>query len=181
MANVFLKFSLVYCIVIFFAANAFSQDTLQTTTNRLPQYRCLPCGNDCDTTIFNEPGNCPHCQMQLVNKSTVTFKTMQPSEICNYIKEHPNVVLLDVRTKTEYEGKANPDFKTLKNAINIPIQELKERLLTIDSLKDKEILVFCSRSHRSPQASYILTQNGFSKVINMTGGLSTMSDNSCKK
>ena len=119
--------------------------------------------------------------MALVKKSTVAFKTIQPTEICDYISKHPDVVLLDVRTKDEFEGKANPNFGTLKNAINIPVQELENRLADISGLKNKEIIVYCSHSHRSPRASYILTQNGFTNVTNMAGGMSVMKDNFCKK
>jgi rhodanese-related sulfurtransferase len=69
----------------------------------------------------------------------------------------------------------------LKNAINIPIQELENRISEISRYKNQEIIVFCSHSHRSPQASYILTQNGFKDIINMTGGMSTLTDKSCNK
>jgi len=62
--------------------------------------------------------------MPLIKKTSITFKTIAPSALHNYIKTHPNVVLLDVRTKEEFEGKADPNFGTLKNAINIPVQEL---------------------------------------------------------
>ncbi|MEO6735956.1 MAG: rhodanese-like domain-containing protein [Ginsengibacter sp.] len=151
----------------------------QPAITRTEQYQCLPCGQDCDKAEYTEPGKCPHCQMELVKKSNITFKTIQPSEICNYIIEHPGVVLLDVRTKEEFEGKANPNFGTLKNAVNLPIQELESRLSTISSLKEKEIIVYCSHSHRSPQAAYILGKNGFTKIINMAGGMSVMSDSSC--
>ena len=119
--------------------------------------------------------------MELVKKSAVVFTTISPVEICSYIQKHPDVVLLDVRTKEEFEGKADPNFGTLKNAINIPVQELKSRLSSISNLKNKEIIVYCSHSHRSPSASYLLTQNGFKKVINMSGGMSVMKDNSCMK
>lgn len=119
--------------------------------------------------------------MLLVKISTITFKSIQPSEICSYIKKHPGIVLLDVRTKEEFEGKATPDFGSLQNAINIPVQELESQLASIRSLKKKEIIVYCSHSHRSPQASYLLSQNGFTKIINMAGGMSVMTDNACKK
>src|SRR4051812_27202340 len=89
---------------------------------KIVAYRCLPCGYDCDKVAYNQPGECPTCHMQLVKKSSVTFKSIEPSDICNYINKHPAVILLDVRTKEEFEGKANPDFGTLKNAINIPVQ-----------------------------------------------------------
>jgi len=32
--------------------------------------------------------------------------------------------------------------------------------------------VYCSHSHRSPRASYMLSQNGFKNVTNMLGGMS---------
>ena len=154
---------------------------LHTIQNNNHQYQCLPCGQDCDKKIYSNSGNCESCQMKLVLKSSILFKNITPEKICNYIKNHPKTVLLDVRTKEEYEGKAEPDFGTLRNAINIPIQELEMQMEKIISLKYKEIIVFCSHSHRSPQASYLLTQNGFTKIMNMSGGMSVMKDNSCKK
>ena len=119
--------------------------------------------------------------MALVKKSTIHFKNIQPEEICQYIASHPNAVLLDVRTKEEFEGKANPNFGTLQNAINLPVQELEAKISTLDQYKKREIIVYCSHSHRSPTASYILTQHGFAQVTNMLGGMSVLKDNSCRK
>ena len=144
-------------------------------------WQCTPCGNGCDKTSYNSAGKCPHCNMPLVRSSTIVFKTIEPSAIYDYINKHPDVVLLDVRTKEEFEGKANPDFGTLKGAINIPVQELESRLSGISNLKNKEIIVYCSHSHRSPQASYVLTQNGFTNVTNMAGGMSVLKDSPCKQ
>ncbi len=145
------------------------------------KYVCMPCGQDCDKKVYRNPGICPKCKMQLVEKSFANFRTIQPSQICEYIQSHPHIVLLDVRTKQEFEGNATPDFGTFKNAINIPLQELEANLPLIDSLKEKEIIVYCSHSHRSPQASYLLQVNGFKNIINMEGGMSAMEDNTCKK
>lgn len=144
------------------------------------QYQCMPCGNDCDGQSYDKPGNCPHCHMQLVKKSTVGFRSIKPEEVCSYIAQHPDVVLLDVRTRDEYEGKTD-DYGTLKNAVNIPIQELEERVGELKDKKNKEIIVYCSFSKRSPRASYFLTQNGFKHVINLEGGMSAMTDTNCKK
>jgi rhodanese-related sulfurtransferase len=139
---------------------------------------CKPCGNDCDNSTYDKSGNCPHCGMPLVRKSTVVFDNISPSEIGAFIRAHPKVVLLDVRTKEEFEGSANPIFGTLKNAINIPVQELESKLSAIQTLKDKDIIAYCSHGHRSAVASYLLTQHGFHHVINMTGGMSVMHDSS---
>lgn len=143
-------------------------------------YQCTPCGQDCDKPTYTKPGTCTLCNMPLVKKSDIMFRTIQPSEICGYIQKHPGVVLLDVRTTGEFDGETD-NYGTLKNAINIPIQELPGRIAELADFKDKEIIVYCSHSRRSPRASYFLTQNGFKNVVNMEGGMSVMSDNSCKK
>ena len=173
-----LKFLLINGAILFSINNSHGRGEFKKSSW---EYQCLPCGQDCDNETYDKPGKCAHCQMQLVKKSTVTFKNIGPTEICDYISKHPNTVLLDVRTKEEFDGKADPNFGTLKNSINIPVQELESRLSDISKLRKKEIIVFCSHSHRSPQASYILTQHGFHKVINMSGGMSVMTDKSCVK
>lgn len=144
-------------------------------------YRCLPCGRDCDNATYTKPGSCGDCHMELVKSTTIVFKNIPPSSICEYIASHPYTVLLDVRTKEEFEGKSNPNYSTLKNAINISIQELPNRLKELEKYKGREILVFCSHSHRSPRASHLLTQNGFTKVVNMSGGMSEVGNVPCKK
>ncbi|MDQ3279479.1 MAG: rhodanese-like domain-containing protein [Bacteroidota bacterium] len=166
-------------IVLLFATMLCSM-FVQAQKNDPVIYRCLPCGNDCDNGEYDAVGKCAHCGMQLVPASSITFRNISPATICDYIKEHPETVLLDVRTRAEYEGKASPNFGTLKGAINIPIQELSQRLLELQKFRNKEILVFCSHNHRSPQAAYLLTQNGFTKVANMFGGMSVVRDATCK-
>jgi rhodanese-related sulfurtransferase len=175
------KFLFVNFIALLFIQAVSCNSEAKPIAVNAEQYQCLPCGQDCDNKVYDNPGKCPSCQMELVKKTTANFKTIQPSEICDYIKTHPGIVLLDVRTKAEFEGKADPNFGSLKNAINIPIQELPNRLAEIESLKKKEIIVYCSHSHRSPRASYLLMQNGFTNVTNMAGGMSVLKDNSCKK
>jgi rhodanese-related sulfurtransferase len=149
--------------------------------NASEEYVCLPCGSGCDKEVLHQSGKCQHCNMPLIKKSSVVFKEITPTEICGYVANHRNVVLLDVRTKEEFENKGLHRYGTLKNAINIPIHDLSARLSELDPYKNKEIIVYCSHSQRSPQASYLLTQNGFTKVYNMSGGLSVMKDNTCKK
>lgn len=107
--------------------------------------------------------------------------SIKPSEICAYLKKNPGVILLDVRTKEEFEGEGSPDYGRLKGAINIPVQQLESRLSELSPYREKEIIVYCSHSKRSPRAAYLLLQSGFVKVTNMSGGMSVMTDNACKK
>lgn len=175
-----LKYFLPATLVLILALSGNGQAN-QTPATKVNQYKCTPCGNECDKATYRKPGICTKCNMLLVKKATIHFKTIEPEKICDYISTHPSVILLDVRTKDEFEGKANPDFGTLQHAINIPVQELERRLNEISNLKTKEIIVYCSHSHRSPRASYILTQNGFKNVTNMAGGMSVLISNKCKQ
>ena len=138
------------------------------------QYACTPCGADCDKAIHNEPGTCSHCNMALVDKSTIVHKNIQPDKMCSLNEK--DVIFLDVRTPAEFNGTAEARFGAIKNAINIPVQELQSRINELEKYKDKEIIVYCSHSHRSPRASYMLTQKGFKNVTNMLGGMSVWKD-----
>ncbi len=137
-------------------------------------YVCLPCGNDCDTLSYASAGVCSHCKMKLVDKKSIRFANILPNEIASFIskKDKQNVILLDVRTTEEFNGTAEYKFGKLAGAINIPVQDLEKRVTELNRYKGKEIIVYCSHSHRSPMASYILGQNGFNKVTNMLFGMS---------
>jgi len=163
------------------AGSSSSQAATSSSQAGSGKYQCLPCGNDCDKDRYETPGDCPVCHMKLVETASVNFGSVDPSKICEYIQSHPGVILLDVRTKKEFEGKADPDFGTLKNAINVPIQELEERIGELAAFKEKEVIVYCSHSRRSPQASFLLTQNGFRHVVNMAGGMSVVKGGDCVK
>ena len=42
--------------------------------NKNENYVCTPCNLKCDELTFSETGICPHCQMELINKSDLTTK-----------------------------------------------------------------------------------------------------------
>jgi rhodanese-related sulfurtransferase len=137
-------------------------------------YVCIPCGYECDTILYKSQGTCSHCKMELVQKSSIRFNNIEPGQLCSFITNagENNVLLLDVRTPAEFDGKAEEKFGRLKNAVNIPVQELEARIKELAAFKNRQIVVYCSHSHRSPRASYILGKYGFKKVTNMRGGMS---------
>jgi len=139
-------------------------------------YVCTPCGNDCDAEVYEKPGNCRHCGMALVEKGKVAFTNVSPGELCYLVESNKDLVLLDVRTREEYKGQDHGRYGHLRNAINIPIAELERRIGELNAYKDREIVVYCSHSQRSPRASQLLAEKGFKRVKNMSGGLSTWHD-----
>jgi rhodanese-related sulfurtransferase len=69
-----------------------------------------------------------------------------------------NAFLVDVRTPQEFAQAA------VKGSVNIPLDKVQSQLATF---KNKDhIIVFCRSGNRSSQAKNILTQNGFTNVIN---------------
>ena len=79
--------------------------------------------------------------------------------------EMENKYLLDVRTPDEFA------LGSLPGAVNIPLDELRDRLAELP--KDRMIYTFCAVGLRGYLAYRILTQHGFDKVRNLSGGLKT--------
>lgn len=71
--------------------------------------------------------------------------------------------LIDVRTPAEFKANHIKEFK------NIPLAELPKRLQELD--KGKEVYVICQSGMRSSRAAALLQRNGFTQVINVTGGM----------
>jgi NADPH-dependent 2,4-dienoyl-CoA reductase/sulfur reductase-like enzyme/peroxiredoxin family protein/rhodanese-related sulfurtransferase/TusA-related sulfurtransferase len=74
-------------------------------------------------------------------------------------------VLIDVRTKMEYE------LGTIEGSINIPLDEIRDRIHEIP--EDKDIYLFCRVGLRAYIACRILMQRGYANVKNLSGGLTT--------
>jgi len=75
------------------------------------------------------------------------------------------VTLIDVRTADEYA------LGTISGAVNIPLDELRERLSEIPS--DRPVWLFCGVGLRGYLASNILKGHGYSEVRNLIGGIKT--------
>lgn len=73
------------------------------------------------------------------------------------------VTLIDVRTPDEFS------LGALKGAINIPLDDMRERINEIPA--DKPVFLYCGVGLRGYLASNILRQNGFDDVRNLVGGI----------
>jgi phage shock protein E len=77
-----------------------------------------------------------------------------------------SATILDVRTPEEFSGDHYP------NAINIPLDELPQRINEIKEMK-QPIVAYCRSGNRSEMAVSILKQNKLTEVYN-GGGLSDL-------
>lgn len=159
------------CVVIFFGCKDSTEKASQIANSKKDTaYSCIPCGYNCDTAKYNAAGTCSSCKMELVKKENILHHNILIDSLC--FLNASNTIFLDVRTEEEFKGVVPDKFGVIKNAINIPVQELEKRRNELDKFKNKNIVVYCSHAHRSAIASYQLTQNGFSHVHNLLGGMS---------
>ncbi|WP_258105672.1 FAD-dependent oxidoreductase [Marinoscillum sp. MHG1-6] len=77
---------------------------------------------------------------------------------------NPNeITLLDVRNPSELHRAGK-----IENAINIPLDDLRDRIDEID--ERKPVYIYCAKGLRGYLASMILHHNGFEKITNVAGG-----------
>jgi adenylyltransferase/sulfurtransferase len=76
--------------------------------------------------------------------------------------------LIDVREPQEYQ------ICNIPQARLIPLGELPKRLHELD--RSRPVVVHCKTGGRSAKAADLLRQNGFTGVLNMTGGILAWSD-----
>lgn len=86
-------------------------------------------------------------------------QNVQWNEVDQLVKQ--GTMLIDVRTEQEYGN------GTIQGAVNIPLDDLRERLSEIP--KNRDLIVTCQVGLRGYLAARILAQNGYS-VKNLDGG-----------
>jgi NADPH-dependent 2,4-dienoyl-CoA reductase/sulfur reductase-like enzyme/rhodanese-related sulfurtransferase len=82
-------------------------------------------------------------------------------------KDYSSLIVVDVRTKEEFEYGAYPD------AVNIPLDELMHRYEELGNNPAREIVVYCATGARSAYAQQVLMNMGYSNVKN-GGGINAM-------
>ena len=104
----------------------------------------------------------------------IAYKTVYINDLCDSLRRNPDRLILDVRTLGEFRdtsASASLNIGHLKGAVNISSQEIKNRLNELQDYKNKPIFVICSHSQRSRVCSKILTDSGFTNVINVNGAM----------
>lgn len=88
-------------------------------------------------------------------RSSMNYKLI-PFDQAKDMIEKNTVLLMDVRTSNEY------DLMHIKNAINIPVNEIEQKILQVE--QDKALMVYCSSGARSKTAIQILNNLGYNNI-----------------
>ncbi|HMH23985.1 MAG TPA: rhodanese-like domain-containing protein, partial [Puia sp.] len=102
------------------------------------------------------------------------FKTIFWDDLCRELQKPDGHLLLDVRSRGEFRDTSSAEYLNighLKGALNIDINNLPDSIGKLDAYKDKTIYVYCSHSQRSRRVSRMLSEKGFTKVVNVNGGM----------
>ncbi len=87
--------------------------------------------------------------------------TLQATQLINQGKS----IVLDVRDAAAYAA------GHMRDARNIPLKELPNRIGELDKMKAKTVIVVCSSGMQSARAMGLLRKAGFANVVSLSGGL----------
>ena len=114
------------------------------------------------------------------------IKQIPSKEIKEYLKKNPKCILLDVRTKEEWDTIGKPDGEKIGlKTYFLPIQFGKERIFNENFIQefknlainqDKNILILCRSGVRSQFAAELLNKENYT-CINISDGFEGNQEN----
>lgn len=99
------------------------------------------------------------------NKSNSTYNKVDSAKIEKLTSDNEKTLVIDVRSAEEY-AKGH-----LADAINIPFDELEEKINELDGYKNQKVILICNTGNKSGKGAQILVDNGFKKVYNAEEGM----------
>ena len=97
---------------------------------------------------------------------TAAYQQISQTEAMDLMKTEKDYLILDVRTPEEY------NTAHIKNAVNLPVDEINSSNLSLLPQKDQMILVYCRSGNRSKRASQSLADLGYTQILEF-GGINT--------
>ena len=101
------------------------------------------------------------------------FRWIEVDGLASQLKERSGIALIDVRGPDEFTG----PLGHIGAARNIPVAELPGRLIEINALKDKPVILICRTDKRSANAAKLLSKVGFRDVHVLRGGMERWNQN----
>jgi uncharacterized membrane protein YdjX (TVP38/TMEM64 family)/rhodanese-related sulfurtransferase len=92
---------------------------------------------------------------------------IEVDELSKRLKESPAIGVIDVRGPDEFTG----PLGHIADASNMPLGDLSKRLVEIDALKERAVILVCRTDKRSATAATLLRDAGFRDVRVLRGGM----------
>jgi rhodanese-related sulfurtransferase len=98
-----------------------------------------------------------------ISKARSGGQAVGPADAVRLLNQ--GAVLVDVRTKAEFDG------GHIIDARHVPQDEIAGAGESLKKFKDKVVITCCESGMRSGAAARVLQAQGFTKVVNLRGGL----------
>lgn len=99
------------------------------------------------------------------NTESKYTKTIAPSEFLAAYEASPGALLIDVRTRKEFQGGT-----ISPNAINVDYHSKTFVTDILEHDRSEPIFIYCFSGGRSSKAAYKMRQLGFDRIYEMKGG-----------
>ena len=98
-----------------------------------------------------------------ISKARSGGQAVGPADAVRLLNQ--GAVLVDVRTKAEFDG------GHIIDARHVPQEEIAGAGESLKKFKDKVVITCCESGMRSGASARVLQAQGFTKVVNLRGGL----------
>ncbi len=116
----------------------------------------------------------PAKRKNLITENQYTI--IGPADAMQLMENTPELVIIDIRTATEFAGKDSlrqNNIGHLKNAINIPQEGFDQKLNSFRIPPTKPVLLYDAKGYNSMDVVAFLRARGFTRIYNLYGGLET--------
>lgn len=95
------------------------------------------------------------------------MQNISVQELADWLADstRPAPVLLDVREPWEYQ------ICHLNDALLMPMRSISDHVGQLSAHEESSVVCICHHGARSLQVAAFLERNGFSQVLNLTGGM----------
>jgi sulfur dioxygenase len=99
-------------------------------------------------------------------------KSLAAAEVDSLMRSSSAPLVLDVREHEEYLG----ELGHIAGSVLVPLRELSERFVEVESFKERQVIVVCRAGVRSTTAAAMLPALGVERVYNLKGGMLDWND-----
>ena len=92
-----------------------------------------------------------------------SVKKITPKEVMMLMQRRKNIVVLDVRTQSEY------DRARIKTAVLLPLDQITASIENRFPHKEMTYIVYCRSGIRSHDAAILMQRFGYSNVLDLGG------------
>lgn len=119
----------------------------------------------------------PSLVRRLRSTAAAAGESLTSAELKAWIAQDKDIVVLDVRPAKDYTG----ELGHIEGSLNIPLDELPQRLAEIEARRERPIAVICRTNRMSGKAVMLLRDAGFRQPILVNDGMIGWRGQACER